>query len=297
MNDPPAGRLTLREYSDKGCLELSNPHPHDNRLTFEEIGHHYFVDDVRHDKLHYLSSTTFLSTFFPKFDSELCIRCIMRSWKYANDPDYKYYRMEAPDILAYWKNLGDQACSLGSFFHISAEYHCNDIFPGDSSPEFQQYLAFRADHPHLIPFRTEMLIFDETYRIVGSVDAIFLNLHTNKYLIIDWKRSKKVTGKGGDKGFWPLEHLRSNNLTKYSIQLTLYTYILEQNYNMDMEESALVVCHPIQDTYNVIRTRYMKDDVELMLNYRLLQLYKRKILPIPATIRDDSSIDWDFIRI
>ena len=141
-----------------------------------------------------------------------------------------------------------------------------------------------------------MLIFDETYRIVGSVDAIFLNLHTNKYLIIDWKRSKKVTGKNGDKGFWPLDHLRSNNLTKYSLQLSLYTYILECNYNLDMESSALVVCHPNQSAYNMIRTTYMRDDVETMLNYRLLGLYKQRILPMPQTIQDDESINWDLIR-
>ena len=295
MNDPPSERLTLRECSDKGVLERSNPHPRDQRLTFEEIGHHYFVDGVRHDQLHYLSSTTFLGTFFPKFNPEQCIGFIMRSWKYANDPDYKYYRMEAQAIQDYWKHLGDQACSLGSFFHISAEYHCNDIHPGDNSPEFQQYLAFRADHPHLIPYRTEMLIFDETYRIVGSVDGIFLNLHTNKYLILDWKRSKEVTGKNGDKGFWPLNHLRSNNLTKYSLQLSLYTYILECNYDLDMESSALVVCHPTQETYNMIRTTYMREDVETMLNYRLLGLYKKGIIPMPDAICTDNTINWDLI--
>jgi hypothetical protein len=295
MNDPPSERLTLRECSDKGVLERSNPHPRDKRLTFAEIGHHYYVDGVRHDQLNYLSSTTFLGTFFPKFNSEQCISFIMRSHKYANDSEYKYYRMSEDAILGYWKELGDQACSLGSFFHISAEYDCNGIPSGDDSPEFKQYLAFRADHPHLIPYRTEMLIFDETYRIVGSVDAIFLNLKTNKYLIVDWKRSKKVTGKGGDKGYWPLNHLRSSNLTKYSIQLSLYTYILEQNYGLEMEESALVVCHPNQTTYRNIRTKYMREDVETMLNYRLLGLYKKGTLPMPESIRSDQTIDWNLI--
>ena len=241
----------------------------------------------------------------------------MRGWKYANDPEYQYYRKSEADILEGWKRLGEDACSRGSFFHISAEYHCNNIHANDESPEFLQYLAFRASHPHLIPYRTEMLIFDEAYRIVGSVDAIFHNLHTNKYLIVDWKRSKKVTGKGGDVGFWPIDHLRSNNLTKYSIQqvvvfgvarlcytnallrrcrLSLYTYILEQNYGLDMEESALVVCHPNQDTYNMIRTKYLRDDVEMMLNYRLLCMYKQGIIPMPLDIAQNESIAWELIR-
>tara|TARA_B100000787_G_scaffold94939_1_gene70108 strand:+ start:3681 stop:4604 length:924 start_codon:yes stop_codon:yes gene_type:complete len=294
-NDPTE-RLTLRECAEKGILEKRNPHPHDKRLTFEEIGHHYFVDGVRHDELHYLSSTTLLGKFFPSFDKEKCIFYIMRSRRYVSDPEYRYYRMSEEDILQQWADIGQDASSRGSYFHISAEYHCNDIPSNDNSPEFRQYLEFREAHPELVPFRTEMLIFDPKYRVVGSVDAVFQNLNTNKFLIVDWKRSKKVSGKGGDKGFWPLEHLRSANLTKYSLQLSLYTYMLEQNYGLEMENSALVVCHPNQTEHQMIRTTYMRDEVELMMNYRLLQLYKAQVLPMPAEITENEAVDWDLIR-
>ena len=225
----------------------------------------------------------------------MAIRCIMRSPKWFNDPLYRYYRMEEADILAQWKQLGDDACRLGSRFHISAEYHCNNIpVLDDDTPAYHQYLAFRTDYPHLIPFRTEMLIYDAQYRIVGSIDGLFRNMHTGKFLILDWKRSKKVTGKGGDKGSFPISHLRSNNLTKYSLQLSLYSYILEMNYDLDMEASALVVCHPNQDTYNYITTKYMRDEVQSMLDYRLLGLYKNGIVAMPDDIRA-ADIEWDKI--
>lgn len=293
----PVERCTLRECTNKGVLENMHPHKRDSRLDFAELGHHYFIDGIRHDELHYLSSTTFLGKFFKPFDGPLIVRMIMRGKRWMNDPTYRYYRMEESDILGQWKQLGDDACRLGSYFHISAEYDCN-LIPvlDDPTPAYQQYLAFRADNPHLVPYRTEMLIFDEKYRIVGSVDGIFKNLKTNKFLIIDWKRSKEIKRKGGDKGLFPIEHLRSNNLTKYSLQLSLYTFILEMNYGWDMEASALVVCHPNQDTCQYITAKYMKDEIQELLDYRLLGLYKNDIIDMPEDIKN-ADIDWDSISL
>ena len=209
---------TLREIDGGGRLEKENPHPLDSILGFAEKGHHYFVRGFRHDELHYLSSTTFLSTFFPKFDKKRILGYIMRSRQYVNDPDYRYYRKTEVEILEGWEALGIDACTRGSRFHANIEYHCNGMQIVDTTPEYQQYLSFRADHPHLVPFRTEMLILHEEYRIVGSVDAIFKDTITGKYILLDWKRSKKVDTKNGETGFFPLEHLKSNNLTKYSLQ-------------------------------------------------------------------------------
>jgi len=62
-----------------------------------------------------------------------------------------------------------------------------------------------------------------------------------------------------------------------------------------MEESALVVCHPVQDKYQMIRTKYMKDDVEMMLNYRLLGLYKKGVLDMPDDIASNTNIDWEMV--
>ena len=218
MNDPIVIPQTLREIDGGGFLEKTNPHPLDSILTFQEEGHHYFVRGIRHDALHYLSSTTFIGKFFPKFDKEKCISYIMRSNRYATDPDYKYYRKSEQDILDMWEALGTDASRRGSRFHAHVEYSCNLMTIEDKSPEFQQYLNFRAENPNLMPWRTEMLILHEGYRIVGSVDAIFQDLSTGKYIIIDWKRSKKVDRKNGETGYFPLENLKSNNLTKYSLQ-------------------------------------------------------------------------------
>jgi hypothetical protein len=214
----------------------------------------------------------------------------------VNDPEYRYYRQSEVEILAGWDALGNDACLRGSRFHANVEYHCNDMTVDDKTPEFQQYLNFRADHPNLIPWRTEMLILHEEYRIVGSVDAIFKNTITGKYILLDWKRSKKVDTKNGEKGYFPLEHLKGNNLTKYSIQLSLYQFLLETVYGLDMDCSALVICHPNQDNYIFLKTRYLKKDVESMMAVRLLQLYKREILTAPDSIMNCEDIDWDLIR-
>ena len=62
-----------------------------------------------------------------------------------------------------------------------------------------------------------------------------------------------------------------------------------------MDCSMLVVCHPNQSNYRVVKTKHMVDDVQAMLDIRLLQLYKANILEVPDCIRDSPDIIWEMI--
>ena len=54
------------------------------------------------------------------------------------------------------------------------------------------YKDFIESNPHIVPWRTEMMVWDEEYKLAGSIDMIFIDLNTNELIIVDWKRSKEI---------------------------------------------------------------------------------------------------------
>jgi len=289
--------MTLRECEEKGKLETENGHERDKRITFEEEGHKYFIDGVLYSELGYRSSTTFLHDFFPPFDTNRAIGFIMRSPKYTDDPEYRYYRKEAATIKAEWAELGRVASEAGTKVHADIEYYLNDIEVDNDSVEFTMFLTWKNDNKHLIPYRTEMLIYDEVNRITGSIDAIYWDPFQKHFVLVDWKRSKAIKKSGGGKGYFPLEHLNNANFFHYSIQLSLYRNIFERLYGMTVGGSVLVVIHPNQKRgYQQITVPYLKNEIEQMLQYRQLSLMLNGFIEVPDEIANDELIRWDRIR-
>ncbi len=93
------------------------------------------------------------------------------------------------------------------------------------------------------PFRTEMRIFSEFYRICGSVDMIFVDAD-GEYRLRDWKRSAKIGDKGFGKAEHPFHRHGTGSYIKYSIQLHVYKTILEREYGILIKDMAIVAFHP-----------------------------------------------------
>ena len=271
--------MTLREADVKGFLELQNPHERDSHITFAELGHKYFVHGKRwnDDVFGGRSSTTFIHHFFPEFDRDGCIATILRNRKHQTDPSYKYYKMDRETILASWAANGKAASEAGTAFHADVENHQNGIACSNDSVEWHQYLSFRADHPTWVPFRTELMMYDESNRITGSIDALMLDTTDGRLVMVDWKRSKAIKRtafRRSDVGLFPLGTLPDSNFWHYSLQLNLYTDILRRKYGWDIKLCCLVVCYPTQTDYERIDLPDMRYEIGLMLDYRKLQLMK-----------------------
>ena len=72
--------------------------------------------------------------------------------------------------------------------------------------------------------------------------------------------TKVVTEK---KGTGACSHLVDCNFNKYQLQLSLYAYLLEEEYNVIIEELNLV--HLKEDGYKVYNCDYMKNTIKEML--------------------------------
>lgn len=266
--------LRTNTITNKNLLSIKNKHPSDERVKFREKGHIYWIDGSNKDLI---SCTTFIHGFFEDFNTDQTIKNILKSDKYKNDPDYKYYEMSYLDIKNQWLENGRVASEAGTLMHADIEHFYNDLEVENDSSEFNQFLQFYEDHSDLEIYRTEWMIFSDILKITGSVDAIFKN-SDGTLSIGDWKRSKEISMNSfGDKrGKFPFEHLPDCNYYHYSLQLNLYRIILETFYRQKVKDMFLVICHPDNkdDKYIKIPVKLMEKEAYHLLDFRKQQLLK-----------------------
>jgi hypothetical protein len=152
-------------------LALTNPHPRDERITFDEPRHIYFIDG---DSTDIISVTTLIHRLFGEFDADKVIDNMMRS---RNWPTSKYFGKTREEIKAEWDANRDEASAAGTKMHFNIECFYNDIFNEDDSCEYRYFANFWTDfqreYPGVRAFRTEWRVFDEDIRLAGSIDMVY----------------------------------------------------------------------------------------------------------------------------
>lgn len=267
-----AGRGGIKEGEEDPCaaLKRKNAHPRDERIRFVEEGHLYYIDGVSDG---WISGTTFVHSWFGSFNAKEIISKMKNGKNWG--PQNKYYGMEDAEIMALWDKNRDEAATAGTKMHRNIELDLNAVSVDDDSVEFLYYKQFKADHPWLVPYRLEWEIFSEDVRISGSIDAVFQNKQTGKFVLIDWKRSKEIKMENRwQKAKPPIGHMDDTNFSQYSLQCNLYRTILNTKYDLHVDEMYLVVLHPDNpgQTYQKITVPKMDAELTAILNERKRQM-------------------------
>ena len=142
--------------------------------------------------------------------------------------------------------------------------------------EWNYFINFIKDYPNLIPYRTEWIIYDNEIKIAGSIDMVFKN-DDETLSIYDWKRSKLITRINNFNRFaipYQICHLPDSNFWHYSLQLNIYKYIIEKNYNKKVKDLFLVRLHPdsIENNYELIQLPILTKEIEDLFDLRLRQI-------------------------
>ena len=284
------------------ALEYSN-----NILYRLVVKKEHKLDDKSSYKL--LSVTGFIHSLFPEFNAAKVIDEMMTNEKkWLDKKENKYFGMTPDEIMAQWEETRSVAAAEGTFIHENIEKYYNHAGYDPLSREFTLFRGFEKEHVtnKLCPFRTEMIVYDKELCITGSIDMLYERGNTKypcyngtsrfqtasepKHLIMcDWKRSKEL------KKYNPYQSgcvdatftCGDCNYVHYTIQLCLYKYILEKNYNVIIDEMWLVLLHPNQETFikeNVIWYPPMMDGI---LKYRRDYLAKN----FPDPLLPPSSFD------
>ena len=144
--------------------------------------------------------------------------------------------------------------------------------------EWQYFMNFVKDHPHLKPYRTEWTVWHEDVKISGSIDMIYEN-PDGTLSIYDWKRAKNITRINQFNKFAlppQICHLPDSNFWHYALQLNTYKAILEQKYGKVIKDLFLVRLHPDAEekNYELIQLPDLSVEIRDLFEERKRQLSK-----------------------
>jgi hypothetical protein len=242
----------------------------DPNFIFEEEAHTYHYKGIKYE-----SVTTYIKRFKETFDKD-----------YWSKRKAQERGVDVSFVLAEWQGKADEANDLGTKVHKWIE----DFWNGDArelTTEDDPRLVERIDKfldlyekkfKNLVPLPSELKIFSKKWRLAGTIDQPFLMWDVKQkkilFLIGDWKTNKEFRYDEHPKGKYkkllhPFTHLWANHLNEYSIQVSLYRLILEDEIGLETHGGFL--CHigpegpakiyPIKDLRDLLKL-YLKHNRE-----------------------------------
>jgi len=222
-------------------------------IKFNEDRHEYHVDKIK-----FQSVTTFIGSFFPKFDAETI------SYRYA-----KKRGLKQQDVLDMWKKKGEDAAAFGNRMHHYSECLVNNTqLPAPENEREHRYYkaiewAFKTLGERFTPKYAERKIASKRWKLAGTIDLWLENETT--ILLGDWKTVEKLdTHNPFDIPFYPIEHLPATNLTKYKLQLDVYRNMLLETTKKEilmklihLHEGGVTIhpLNPITETRMILNER------------------------------------------
>lgn len=236
----------------------------DRNFTFDEPTHVYRYVTAKFD-----SVTTFIKKFKVPFDRE-----------YWSKRKADERGVDVSIVLNEWQGKADVANSLGTRVHKWIEDFWSGKAPGIPEDEsvreridkFMEMYDKRLSV--LLPLKSELKIFSRKWRLAGTIDQPFLFWSEDSdkpFLIIgDWKTNGDFKHDDHPKGRYkkllrPFSHLYENNHNEYSIQISLYRLILEEEANIETQDGFL--CHIGPDgPAKLYKTKDLREPLKAYLN-------------------------------
>lgn len=264
-------------------LAARNSYSRDKFIEFYEDTHTYkILTDVNHK---YTSVTTWIHSLFNNFDADVIISGIMSSKMWKNG--HKYWGKTPDQIKELWEINRIEAANSGTKLHFLIECFMNNpSFPSDyvysnfdlynaykntnNFPEWNYFIQFIRDFPHLKPFRTEWTVYHEDIQIAGSIDMVYENTD-GTLSIYDWKRAKTITKENYYNKFSTystISYLPDTNYWHYALQLNIYKHILLDKYGIIIKDLFLVRLHPDADNYELIELPDLSSIISVLFEER-----------------------------
>ncbi|MEQ8685694.1 MAG: hypothetical protein RIE86_10390 [Imperialibacter sp.] len=234
-----------------------------SNIAFDEESHKYLHPKDETGNAEYISVTTLIERFFP-FDLK---RYIERKAEEENRTE--------DDVLDEYLLMRDEAAAKGTDLHEQIEnYLKGNVFDSDSK-EFTMFLEFyktEVKPRNLNFYDAEKMIFSNKYNVAGTIDCLFKKEGKDEYVMLDWKRSKKLIIDGRPRIFGygyalsELSSLDNSSFNRYSLQQNIYKHIVETEYSMKISSMKLVVLHENYSYYNVVDVPIMKKETNIILD-------------------------------
>ena len=227
-----------------------------DKISLNEENHKYTLKGKEH--LHFTSVTECVSDFFEPFNKEEIAKKLVTT--HAN---YKHYTQE--ELIKEWNATG----TYGTLVHNQIEQY----IVSNKKPEDKKALAaidwlgrylLKSD----FDIFSEVIIYCERLQIAGTIDLLAYDKINNHYHILDWKTNKKLPTKSfkGKTGNKPETiNLLDCKFNHYSLQLSLYRYLLEKNYGINVMDQTIV--HLGDDGVHGYISPYLINNIHAILKH------------------------------
>lgn len=237
-----------------------------DKLYFDEDHHIYTYKDSDGKSSILTSVSEFISTFAPKFDTMLMASRVARK-----------RGVDASVVIAEWEKKKIDACTMGTRIHKNQEM----LLAGQEPVYFwidEKEKAIMGAGKQAVTdilnngwklYKSEFPVFSVECGLAGTVDMIFQR--EDEWMIADWKTNKEINdrSKYGNKMLPPIAHLDECELTKYTIQLNTYLYLLKKSgYIKDTDKTRMTIFHLTTDSYNAIAVKPLKELEDLINHFK-----------------------------
>tara|TARA_B100001115_G_scaffold180121_1_gene171952 strand:+ start:1460 stop:2179 length:720 start_codon:yes stop_codon:yes gene_type:complete len=225
----------------------------DKRIHLDEKNHKYILNDNK--DIVFTSVTECISQYFEKFDKIKIAQKLVSSHP-------KYIGMTMEELIAKW----DESATNGTIVHKEIEDYINE----KRQPNHQKSkIAIEWLSKHLMNSKyqlfSEIIVYCEDLHLAGTIDLLLYDSVNEIYTILDWKTNKEISTKSfkGKTGIKPeTRDLPDCKFTHYSLQLSLYRYLLEKKYNLKMKK--LIIAHITEQGVKGYVAPYLKNHIFLI---------------------------------
>ena len=232
-----------------------------NDITLHRDSHTYqLLDD---SNVNFKSVTTFIGDFFEEFDAKKISTKLVKS-------NIKYMHLTVEELMAQWT----KASEYGTLVHEELEHFIlhktpvNELKSKQGVQWLKNYIV-KSD----FEIYSEAVVYSKELKLAGTIDLLLLDKKTGQYNIMDWKTSKRISSKAfrNKKGNHAVtSNIDDCNFNHYSLQLSLYRYILETYYGFNIAEQMVI--HLEDNRCTGYHAPYMKGHIIKMLEYNTNQL-------------------------
>jgi hypothetical protein len=224
-------------------------------IWFDDESHTYGIDEY----IFPISGTGWIKKWAKEFDptGDITRRC-------ASNRGLTVEQMESE-----WKEISDRACDIGVEFHEYME-----------ATALGEPYEYRYEYTHLsimgedywtdyfvngdyTMIETEFIVGDRKLEVAGQGDGLVHSMEKGLG-IIDYKTSKDINkfSKYRNKMLGIFKDLPECNFIKYSIQISLYAYLLEKNTGIRVDFMEIVWIHSKNKSYEVIQCMDLRDRIK-----------------------------------
>jgi hypothetical protein len=252
-----------------------------NDITFYDEPHKYFIDQRE-----LISVTTIIHKYQEDFNEsywanfkatqkKITTEEVIRAWKFIN----KKGTIKGSAIHDYAENLFQNKIFKYPKEIILEEFGFDPIWTEYQTTKEHVNKFYNDVHGKLIPIRTEFVVYDKESLIGGMLDILFYNVKTNEFQIWDYKTNKKFTINNKEKYLLgDLCMIEDCDLEIYSLQLSLYKYIIEKNTGIKLGKSYVVWFSHNNPTYEIIETKDRAYHAKLIIEKRINEIKKVTIV-------------------